>query len=75
MLQGSLNKFDENDDIFVGIEAAIEKLNHYYDKVSPMVGIALILDPKRKKDFLKNSLGWKDGWVDTVMEHFTSSFS
>ena len=75
MLTESLNNFDENDDIFVGIEAAIEKLNHYYDKVSPMVGIALILDPTRKKDFLKNSLGWKDGWVDSVMEHFTSSFS
>ena len=39
-----------------------------------MVGVALILDPMIKKDFLKNSLGWQDEWVDTVLEHFTSSF-
>ena len=74
MLKESLKNFDENDDIYVGIEAAIEKLNHYYDKISPVVGIALILDPTLKKDFLKNSLGWQDEWVDSVMEHFTSSF-
>jgi hypothetical protein len=74
MLKESLKIFDENDDIYVGIEDAIEKLNHYYDKVSPMVGIALILDPTMKKDFLKNSLGWQVEWVDSVMEQFTSSF-
>ena len=45
MLNESLTKFNENDDMYEGIEAAVEKLNHYYDKISPMVGIALILDP------------------------------
>ena len=74
MLKESLKIFDENDDIYVGIEAAVEKLNHYYDKVSPMVGIALILDPTMKKDFWKNVLGWKVEWVDSVMDQFTSSF-
>ena len=74
MLKESLKIFDENDDIYIGIESAIEKLNHYYDKVSPMVGIALILDPTLKKDFLKNSLGWQVEWVDSVMDQFTSSF-
>ena len=61
-------------DIYEGIDAAVDKLNHYYDKISPMVGIALILDPKLKKDFLKKDLGWKDEWVDSVMDQFTSSF-
>jgi hypothetical protein len=74
MLKESLKIFDENDDIYVGIEAAIEKLNHYYDKVSPMVGIALILDPTMKKDFLKNNLGWQVEWVDSVVDQFTSFF-
>ena len=64
MLKESLKIFDENDDIYVGIKAVIEKLNHYYDKVSPMVGIALILNPTMKNDFLKKSLGWQSsGWI------------
>jgi hypothetical protein len=74
MLKESLKIFDENDDIYIGIESAIEKLNHYYDKVSPMVGIALILDPTLKKEFLKKGLGWQVEWVDSVMDQFTSSF-
>jgi hAT family C-terminal dimerisation region len=74
MLKESLKIFDENDDIYIGIESAIVKLNHYYDKISPMVGIALILDPTLKKDFLKKSLGWQVEWVDSVMDQFTSSF-
>lgn len=39
-----------------------------------MVGIALILDPTMKKDFLKNNLGWQVEWVESVMDQFTSSF-
>ena len=74
MLNESLTKFDENDDIYEGIESAVEKLNHYYDKISPMVGIALILDPSRKKQYLTKCLGCLDDWVDCVMEQFTSSF-
>jgi hypothetical protein len=74
MLQESLTKFNESDDIHIGIKAASDKMTHYYDKVSPMIGIALILDPTMKNHYLKNSLGWEDEWVDTVMEHFTSSF-
>lgn len=73
-LHTSLKKFNENDDIYVGIQAAEEKLNHYYDKISPMAGIALILDPTLKSDFLHNGLGWKKGWIVRVEEHFESSF-
>jgi len=50
------------------VEAA---LNHYHDKISPMVGVALILNPSMKKDFL----GWKKEWVNMTMEHFSSAFN
>ena len=39
-----------------------------------MVGIALILDPKRKSNYLKNNLKWEDSWVNAGMEQFHSSF-
>ena len=70
----SLKKFDNSDDIYVGIESAIEKLNHYYDKISPMAGIALLLNPMYKKQMLTESLLWEKEWVDSVMDHFMSSF-
>jgi hypothetical protein len=59
ILKECLAKFDETDDIYIGIVAAIEKLNKYYDNVSPMVGIALILDPTMKKDFFRDVLEWE----------------
>jgi hypothetical protein len=54
MLQESLQTFDADDDIYVGIKAGIEKLTHYYDKISPMVGIALILDPPDNEERFLN---------------------
>ena len=39
-----------------------------------MVGIALVLDPAMKKDYLKNVLDWEKGWVESVDNHFVSSF-
>ncbi len=74
MLGESLKNFDNSDDIYIGIESAIEKLNHYYDKISPMVGIALLLNPSLKKQMLTESLQWEQEWVDSVMDHFMSSF-
>ena len=73
-LSQSMKGFKKEDDIYIGIEACLDKLNHYYDKVSPMVGIALILDPRMKKDFLSNAMDWSDDWIDTVDRHFTSAF-
>lgn len=75
LLKESLLQFNADDDIYIGIEAAIEKLTHYYDMISPMVGISLILNPTMKRDFLKNSLDWRSSWVDAVEEHFLSSFN
>ena len=73
MLLESMSKFDPLDDIHIGMQAALEKLNHYYDKVSPMVGISLLLNPTMKKDSLL-SLGWKPEWIESVSEHFSSAF-
>jgi hypothetical protein len=70
MLGESLEPFNCSDDISIGILAAILKMNHYYDQISPMGGIALILDPTMKKDFLTNKLGWKSTWVDSGMGAF-----
>lgn len=74
ILKESLSNFNETDDIYIGIEAAIEKLIQYYDKVSPMVGIGLMLDPTMKKDFLRDVLEWEPSWVESVTDHFMSSF-
>ena len=74
-LAKSLENFKQSDDIYVGIKAAIEKLNHYYDQISPMIGIALILDPKRKVQYLQNTLKWEDAWVQTTLRHFQTSFN
>jgi hypothetical protein len=74
ILKECLAKFDETDDVYIGIEAAIEKLNKYYDNVSPMVGIALILDPTMKKDFFRDVLEWEPSWVESVTSNFMSSF-
>lgn len=74
MLGESLKNFNNSDDIYIGIESAIETLTHYYDKISPMVGIALLLNPSLKKQMLTESLQWEHEWVDTVVDHFMSSF-
>jgi hypothetical protein len=74
-LAESLTKFSPEDDIYIGIEAAIEKLNYYYDNVSPLVGIAMILEPTLKKQYLSNCLCWKEEWVDAVLEQFNQAFS
>ncbi len=69
MLKISLPKFNLDDDI---IQAGIEKLDHYYDKISPMVGIALILDPTLKEDFFRSGLEWTRDWILCVEDNFQS---
>lgn len=74
MLVEKMRKIEKDDDIYSGLECAIEKLNHYCDMISPMVGIALILSPAMKMEFLRDSLCWEKQWVESVNEHFTSAF-
>ena len=45
LLTESMNQFEADDEIYIGIEAAVEKLNYYYNNISPIVGISLILMP------------------------------
>jgi hypothetical protein len=73
-LKDSMNKFNEGDDIYAGIEAALEKLTHYYDRLSPIVGIALILDPRMKKDFLIDCLKWEKEWVENIESQFKMAY-
>ena len=47
---------------------------HYYDQVSPMVGIALLLYPTFKKSSLVDMFDWKEEWVDAVEESFVDAF-
>jgi hypothetical protein len=75
MLGESLKNFNISDDIYIGIESAIEKMNHYYDKISPIVGISLLLNPCFKKQMLTESLQWEKQWVESVLESFMSSFN
>ncbi len=71
----SLKKFRLDDDIYDGIRTAIELLDNYYYNVSPMVGIALILDPALKVKFLRTCLGWKEECILLVEENLKSSFT
>jgi hypothetical protein len=73
-LKDTQKEFAEGDDIYGGIESSVEKLTHNCDKISPMVGISLILNPSMKKSFLKTALGWEKTWIDTVMDSFKDSY-
>jgi hypothetical protein len=67
-LQETLKLFDETDDIYIGIGSAIEKLKHF------SMHLALILNPTKKVQCLKDSMEWKDGWVNTLMDYFRVAF-
>ncbi len=69
-----MEKFQRTDDIYIGMSVAYDKLIHYYDHVSPMVGIALLLDPTYKKSSLKDMFDWKEEWIDAVEESFVDAF-
>ncbi len=62
------------EDIYIGIASAIEKINQFYNNMSPKDGVSLIKDPSMKKDTLKDSLGWKDDWANSSFECLVSTF-
>lgn len=74
MLKEAMVQCKPDEDVHIGIEAAVQKLIHYYDNMSPIIGIALLLNPCYKKEFLTESLGWEKDWVDNTVESFYSSF-
>jgi hypothetical protein len=63
----------DDDDISSCIENAVDKLIHYYDQMSPMVGIALMLDPTKKGTYLKK-MGWETEWIETAEENFALAY-
>jgi hypothetical protein len=73
-LRKSMTKFKIDDDIYIGMETAREKLLHYYDNISPIVGVALILDPSKKESYLRHALSWKEEWIASVLSNFHSAF-
>ena len=65
--------YADDDDLHVCIDDAISKLTHYYDQMSPAVGVALFLDPGNKGRILKK-MGWEDKWIETANENFDIAF-
>ena len=65
------DKFDEKEDIYIAMTGAYEKLIHYYDNVSPIVGIALwTFKMGALKDF-----GWESDWIETATNSFKDAFA
>jgi hypothetical protein len=67
--------YDESDDLYVCIDTAVDKLTHYYDQMSPIVGVALMLDPRKsKRDKYLKKLDWEDDWIKTSLDNFDYAF-
>ena len=47
------------------LSSALVKLQNYYDCVSPIVPISMVLDPRKKMKHF-NLLNWEVEWIDTV---------
>ena len=68
------SKFDKEEDIYIAMNDAYEKLIHYYDNISPIVGIALCLDPTLKMGALKD-FGWEADWIESAENSFKDAFA
>lgn len=66
-------KLDENEDLRQALWLAIEKLTFYYDNLSPLVGVALLLDPRKKRSFLAE-IGWSENWIQSAMLSLQNAF-
>jgi hypothetical protein len=54
---------------------AVDKLTPYYDQMSPIVGVALMLDPRKsKRDKYLKKLDWEDSWINTALDNFDVSY-
>lgn len=43
------------------------------DQLSPLIGVALLLDPRKKKAFLRE-IGWSDDWIASAILSLQASF-
>jgi hypothetical protein len=75
LLEASVETIDEDEAIVEGIKFAIEKLNHYYDNMSPVCGYAVMLNPTLKKQFLRANLNWTSDWIKTVEDSLLEAYT
>jgi hypothetical protein len=73
-LKESKERLVPSDDLYLAIEAALDKLQHYYDQLTPLAGIVLMLDPSKKDVFLRN-INWKEDWIDQALTAFKDAYS
>lgn len=69
-----LAELPDDDELKLAIDAATEKLHYYYDNLSPIVGVSLLLDPRKKLVFLQK-MQWKPSWINQAMDSFKDAFS
>lgn len=72
-LETEKQKYSDDDDLYICIEDAISKLNHYYDQMSPAVGVSLYLDPQNKGKLLA-LMGWDESWIETSRQSFDIAY-
>lgn len=72
-LETEKRKYSDDDDLYICIEDAISKLNHYYDQMSPAVGVSLFLDPQNKGKLLA-LMGWEESWIETSRQSFDIAY-
>lgn len=52
---------DKTSDLYEGLDAAHEKLTYYYDQLSPVCAVIVLLDPRQGVEKLKKI--WKTSWI------------
>ncbi len=70
LLQVEKLKFEKNELIYKGLTNGIKQLIKYYDSMSPICAIALILHPDKKQEFLEEGMNWKPEWVRGSLDQF-----
>ena len=55
------------------VQNAITKLEKYYDRLSPTVSIALILDPRKKLKFFQ-TIKWEESWIESAEQSFREAY-
>lgn len=74
-LDDLIAKEDENafPHFMAGLKAARDKIIHYYDRISPVVGISCLLDPRVGAKGLQQI--WLKEWVDSAKNSLKEAYS